>query len=395
MAIVLCEGVTCDYALQFGQASAVQLAMRRLDNILELVAEQLYRRCVVWSVWTPTGRRQHSRPARCWDNHPVVFEWRVQRYNAGKRAGLDEEACILGSFPFDKQGYIDDSLCPTIDLFMDLFFEELFAYCLPKGILLSIPKCAKADAFGRKWLMKADKTWAAPIRGCLTPLGKYLEMNLWEGIVKERPDRIFHLIARTQAFLATAQKRINHFVCFDDMESLIGQWRYTAQTCLALGPLLQFPTRNLHARFSNRISRLRTLGAVLPLLERSKRAFELMCIVGKENRGVAFAPDRSAVNWDTAIWVIHDAAGYSEEEPDSYRGHFSIIIVPGADQVYYVQGQWSAEELLNDSTTLESCGGNVGIGPAILVPAKPCQNTPRVTLSRRMTPKAQWVPSSA
>ena len=81
-AIVLCEGVTCDYALQFGQASAVQLAMRRLDNIPKIVAETLYRRVVVWALWTPDGPRSDVRSERCWDAHLVGYRGRQQRCEA-------------------------------------------------------------------------------------------------------------------------------------------------------------------------------------------------------------------------------------------------------------------------------------------------------------------------
>jgi hypothetical protein len=292
-----------------------------------------------------------------------------------RRGDKSEEECIMATFPLDKQGYIDDSLCPTCDLFMDLFFDELWAYCQPKGILISWPKCMKADAFGRKWTMEADVgssngfSWGAPVRGCLVPLGKYLVMTLTEGIVKERPDRIHHLITDTLVFVATAMAQAGQFVAFDDFESLIGKWLYVAQTCLAIVPLLQFPLRNLHTRFRHKATRLRTLGAVIPLLSRSMKALELICEVAKANRGVAFAADESDIDYDTAIWVVHDAAGYSIEEPDSYRGHFTIIIIPGCVEVCYVEGKWSAAELLNNSTTLEAGGGNAGLGPALVKPS--------------------------
>ena len=103
-----------------------------------------------------------------------------------------------------------------------------------------------------------------------------------------------------------------------------------AQTCLAIVPLLQFPLRNFRTRFRHKATRLRTIGAVIPLLGRSMKALELICEVAKANRGVAFAPDESDIDYDTAIWVVHDAAGYSARNPTAIVATLLLLLLQGA-----------------------------------------------------------------
>ena len=148
-AIILIGGVTLDLGMQSGQRSAVQTTQRRLSNILEIVYERVYHRVVVWSLWTPEGLRKDIDPSRCWDQHSVVHGWRQMRYEAAITKGCTMSEAVRAYFPFDKHGYSDDSLCPTISLFIDLLFEELLKCCDALGILLSIPKFHKADALGR------------------------------------------------------------------------------------------------------------------------------------------------------------------------------------------------------------------------------------------------------
>jgi hypothetical protein len=364
MAIILCTGITLDLGMQFGQASAVQIAQRRLNNILDVVYTRVYNRVSVWSLWTPHGPRPQVDPARCWDSHPAVYGWRQRRYDMAIAKGLDPHEAVREAFPFNKHGYIDDSMSPTIALFIDLFFEELIAYCMSSGTVLSIPKFQKADAFGRLWTMHGDHTWLAAVRGCLAPLGKYLVMNLQGGLVKEKPARISQIVARTQAFLATSEDHRLSLVSYDEFEQIIGVWMYVAQTNLAIVPLLQYPLRNLHATFRLKVGRTAHLGSAIPLVRRAKKSLELICTVGARNPGIAFAPDTSPIDWTTAIWVVHDAAG--DSGVDDYRGHFTMILAPGATHVAYVKGRWTAEQLVNHSTTLEACGGNCGLAEVLI-----------------------------
>jgi hypothetical protein len=285
------------------------------------------------------------------------------RYEAAMARGCTQSEAVRASFPFDKHGYIDDSLCPTISLFIDLFFEELLKYCDDVGILLSIPKFHKADALGRLWIMDGQRVWAASTMGCLAPLGKFLVMTLKGGVIKEKPERLVQIIARTTAFLQGAMQHTSGLVKYEEFEAIIGVWLYIAQTCLALVPLLQYPLRNLHAKFRHDKT---LVGGSIPLVDKAKREMELVMIMGKQNPGVAFAPDTAAIRWESVIWVVHDAAGAALDTAglliDDYRGHFTMILAPSTGQVHYVKGRWTAEQLLNNhSTTLEACGGNCGL----------------------------------
>ena len=54
--------------------------------------------------------------------------------------------------------------------------------------------------------MGGQRVWAAPTLGCLAPLGKYLVMTLKGGVIKEKPERLVLIIARTMAFLNGARE---------------------------------------------------------------------------------------------------------------------------------------------------------------------------------------------
>jgi len=77
--------------------------------------------------------------------------------------------------------------------------------------------------------------------GCLAPLGKFLVMTLKGGVIKEKPERLVQIIARTTAFLQGAMQHASGLVKYEEFEAIIGVWLYIAQTCLALVPLLQYP----------------------------------------------------------------------------------------------------------------------------------------------------------
>ena len=155
----------------------------------------------------------------------------------------------METFPLGLKGYIDDSLCPTFDLFVDMFFVELLKYCDSVGIIVSDSKFQKSNAFGKRWTMNSDRTWAAPVIGFLEPLGKRLVMTLLQGSVDDRPERIVNLIQRTLVFIARALSR-KRMASFDEIKSLLGVWLYIATTNPAITPLLQYPLRNLHAKFN-------------------------------------------------------------------------------------------------------------------------------------------------
>ena len=76
----------------------------------------------------------------CWDFHPTVRAWRQERYDLALDQGYNRHKAFLETFPIDLEGYIDDSLCPTIDLFVDMFFFELLLYCDSAGIVVSDSK---------------------------------------------------------------------------------------------------------------------------------------------------------------------------------------------------------------------------------------------------------------
>jgi len=196
------------------------------------------------------------------------------------------------------------------------------------------------------------------IRGVLTPVGSIIE----------KPARVNQIVRRTEALLAHADDH-KTMVSFDDYESIIGVYLYMATTIVAMVSVLQYPLRNLHARFSPVLDSQyrRMIGKTIPLTRRARMAFELLITLAKSNPGVAFAPDTSAIDWSRAIWIVHDAAG--DSGINDYRGHFTLIFLPGSPYTCYVKGRWTANQLVHHSTTLEACGGNCGLAALLsLVP---------------------------
>jgi hypothetical protein len=337
--------------MQFGQKSAVQTAQRRLSNILQIVKERIVARILPWSYWTPHGLRTDVDPMRCWDFHPAVYHWRQQRYEDAKSRGATDPVAFLETIPLDVKGYIDDTLEATIVLFADLFFEELLRYCDASGILLSIPKFQKADAFQNLYTMSEDRQWLAPVVGCLAPLGKLLKMSMEYrggaltplGTIIEKPARVRQIVRRTRAFLAHATDH-KQMASFDDMEHIIGVFLYMATTIIAMVPVLQYPLRNLHARFSHHrpfetksSPHARVVGKTFLLVPRARQALELLMVLAESNPGVAFAHDTSPIDWSTAIWVVHDAAG--DSGVNDYRGRFTLLFIPGSSHTCYVKGR--------------------------------------------------------
>ena len=90
---------------------------------------------------------------------------------------------------------------------------------------------------------------------------------------------------------------------FDELESLLGVWMYLATTNRAITPLLQYPLRNLHAKFNIVVNKYIHMGTVIPLQHKAVRALNLSCIVAKRNPGSAFMQDTSPINWATATWT--------------------------------------------------------------------------------------------
>ena len=67
-------------------------------------------------------------------------------------------------------------------------------YCDYVGIIVSDSKFQKANAFGKRWTMNSDRSWAAHVLGFLEPLGKRLVMTFLKGRVDDRPERIVNII---------------------------------------------------------------------------------------------------------------------------------------------------------------------------------------------------------
>ena len=135
--------------------------------------------------------------------------------------------------------------------------------------------------------------------------------------------------------------------------------QFIATTCPEIIPLLQPVIRCLHAD-----ARFKQQGRCV-WTSTATKAYEIIMLTIAPNMGIAFMADMSPINFDTCIWIICDAAGASDEEPDSYRGGFSLIILPGAKRTLFTQRRWSAAELIQHSTALECENGTQALRAAL------------------------------
>ena len=386
-------GPTLDLGMQFGDAGAVQTAQRRLTQILAIVKDMLQASIDRWTCWQiapgPLPPAPQTRdwsagppgwvrkppgsasPTQCWDWHHVVAHWRDIRYRAALERGMPSQDAWLEATPMGSHGYIDDSLKGTVLLFIFMWFRALADYCKACGILMSLAKSQVVDSFGRRWLMDADGNWGTPGRGPAVALGKVVD--LVRRNVRDTEERVAATAAEIRDYLDAAgvraarlQKRTETGL-FDDLEHLLGVLRYHAKTNPGMVPLLQWPTRCLFAdvALGDRSGGAKaTAGLRVRITGNCRAALELARTSVLRNDGVALCPDRSPIDWTTAIWLVHDAAGKSDK--DDYRGHFTWIVIPGARHTYYVKGRWNPQQLENHSTTLETAGSNVGLREAYL-----------------------------
>ena len=353
-------GCTSDLGMQFGSRDAVQVAQRRISNILTNALQRIQDILFKWSCWelpVPGLRRDKPPPPHaCWDCNPATQQWRTRRYECALKSGLTHAEAMKSTLPCNAYGYIDDAMLPSIALLIDHLLQSVMVDCNNAGILFSLPKFAKVNAKGVKWTMRPDSVhmrisdialmWASPEPGYLHPLGK--ELDLQAQRLREKPERIASI---SKAMLRLTVEAPDGIARFIDLEQILGVLRYIAQTAPAIVPLLQWPTRCLHAQ-----TRFKALG-LCPWTNRCNVAFKLIAKIIRRNEGIALCPDRTPINFDTAVWIICDAAGASDEEPDSYRGGFALIVIPGAKHTYWIQRPWTAMELLQHSTALECANG--------------------------------------
>jgi hypothetical protein len=81
----------------------------------------------------------------------------------------------------------------------------------------------------------------------------------------------------------------------------------------------------------------------------------------EDNVGVHFCPDLTTPSPLDTIIICNDAAGFSEEDPDSFRGGCSIILIPGSKTSRVSIVKWDEIQLKNHSTCLEMVNGQRAI----------------------------------
>ena len=82
--------------------------------------------------------------------------------------------------------------------------------------------------------------------------------------------------------------------------------------------------------------------------------------------GRPFAANLVLPDFNNCIFLMHDAAGLSDEEPDSYRGGGSWIWIPSSRAVLWTTRPFSQDLLVSEhSTSLELSNGNVTLAYAM------------------------------
>jgi hypothetical protein len=86
-------------------------------------------------------------------------------------------------------------------------------------------------------------------------------------------------------------------------------------------------------------------------------AWSLILDICKQNEGIAFCADISMPLPQNTIIICNDAAGFSEEDPDSFRGGCSVLLIPGDKFSRVSVVEWDKDQIKNHSTCLEMVNG--------------------------------------
>ena len=236
-------------------------------------------------------------------------------------------------------------------MFMTLVFTVTEAVCAAVKLDMSLHKNQRTS--GSNEIIKADAqgAWLPPVKGEYVGLGK--EFNRAMRCVRDTPQRIQQLRPIVEALKAQAAMSKARLVDTLTHQQALGIAEFVALTEPAGGPLLQFMERAIHCvtRTSRRPDQR---GALSPFPCATEQAWDVFMEVMVVNRGVTFVHDKSYPTRSNTILIVSDAAGFSMQDPHSFRGACSIVLDPSVPGTEWTVHSWSPEDVQRNSTQQES-----------------------------------------
>lgn len=350
-AVVSPAGMHTSRAALFGDKN-ISAKMQRCGSWkLRTARAMSVQRILQWASWTPNGTRSI---AGSWDFHPIVQAWRAHRWRAAQRQGLSGDEAIRATIPLDMRLYIDDDMLASADMFMSLVFAATQEVCEAVQLDMSLHKNQRTSGSRDIIRANADGVWLPPARGEYIGLGK--EFNRARRCIRDTPKRVHQLRPIVEALCKQASRSTHRVVDTLLHQQALGIAEFVAQTEPAGGPLLQFMERAMHCqtRLSAGSSQGAYRGHMSPFPIATEQAWEVFMDVMDANRGVTFVWDTSYPTRDNTILVVSDAAGYSEQDPHSFRGGCSLVLDPNVRGTEWTVHQWSPTDVQRNSTQQES-----------------------------------------
>jgi hypothetical protein len=178
-------------------------------------------------------------------------------------------------------------------------------------------------------------------------------------IAKDTPARITTVVSAMMAVIAGKGPR--HLASIKAIRSIIGVLIFMVMTQPDLRGIMNAPIRCLKAPLTT----LRDKDATA-FPQAAEDAFRTLCYAVQHAPGRPFAANLVLPNFVDCIFLMHDAAGLSDEEPESYRGGGSWIWIPRTQKVLWTPRPFSQDLLTSEhSTSLELLNGNVTLAYAL------------------------------
>ena len=351
-AVVSPFGLHTSRAALFGDKN-ISAKMQRLGSWKLRTARAMSEdRILQWTTWTPNGVRAMQGS---WDFHPVMQAWRAYRWHAATRQGLTGAEALRATIPLDMRLYIDDDMLAAADMFMQLVFTATKEVCSAVGLDMSLHKNQRTTGTHEIVCADAAGDWLPPAIGEYIGLGKQFSRSLQ--CIRDTPQRIKQLRPLVESLCGQASRSTSRIVDTLVHQQALGIGEFVAQTEPAGGALLQFMERALqcHTRLGRGGRQGPSYkGHMSPFPVATEQAWDLFLEIMEDNRGVTFVWDVSYPVRDNTVLIVSDAAGYSPQDPTSFRGGCSIVLDPEVNGTEWTIHQWSSEDLIRNSTQQES-----------------------------------------
>jgi hypothetical protein len=288
-----------------------------------------------------------------WDRSEPVRTWRQNRYKQARENGMSDREAFWQSITFARHGFYDDGSFYIAGCLMWLLIESLLELVIRVGVGLAYTKlvigfrddtiAAVSIAERCQQEQRLPRVYADlhVVIGPGSPvvLGKLTVLSSM--IAKDTPARIKMVVSAMMAVITSKGPR--HLASIKAIRSIIGVLIFMVMTQPDLRGIMNAPIRCLKTP----LIALRDKDATI-FPQAADDAFRTLCYAVQHAPGRPFAANLVLPEFKDCIFMMHDAVGLSDEEPDSYRGGGSWIWIPSTQQVL-----WTTRPFLQDLLTSE------------------------------------------